>query len=139
MLVREPPHTCGERELLERRDVLRDDAKRKRDRAPLPERVDAEAREVLVLVRDVEVARVVEAVALVRRDLGDLVEDERELLLAEHRQVVHRAERAVAAKDRRLADLQMDVACAELDGALEGGVQVHGAVAACIGSGRRRL
>ena len=119
--------------------MLRDDAERERDRPALPEGVDAEARQALVLVGDIEVAGLVEAVALVRRGFGDLLQHRLEVAGAELLLPVEWRHRAVAAQDRRLADLEMDVARAEVDAALEDGVQVHGAVGGCIGSPAKGL
>jgi hypothetical protein len=87
--------------------------------------VDAEARQVFVLVGDVEVACLLKAVALVRSDFRDLVQHRLEVVIRQRLDAGHGPERAVATEDRRLADLQMDVARAELDGAPEGRVQVH--------------
>src|SRR5207245_8376765 len=55
VLVRKPAHALRQRQLLKRRDVLRDDAERERGRAALAERVDADPWQVLVLIGDVEV------------------------------------------------------------------------------------
>ena len=55
--------------------VLRDDAEGERDGAALAEGVDAEARQVLVLVGDVEVAGVVEVRELLGRAAADGLED----------------------------------------------------------------
>ena len=57
--------------------------------------------------------------------LGDGREDGVELRVVERRPAVEREQRAVAAKDRRLADLQVDVARAGLDGAQKHGVEIH--------------
>ena len=57
-------------ELLEARDFLRDDAERERDRAALPEAVDAEARQLSAVVGDVEVAALVELLQALGYDAG---------------------------------------------------------------------
>ena len=62
---------------------------------------------------------------LLGRAAADDPEDRVEVLLLERREAVHRVEIAVATEDRRLADLQMNVAGAELDGAPEQVVQIH--------------
>ena len=114
-------------ELLEARHGLRDDAEGERGRAALPVGVDAEAREVAVLVRDVEVAGVVEVLELLGRAAADDLEHRGERRVVERRHVRHRVQVAVEPADRRLADLQVDVAGAELDGAREESVEIHAA------------
>ncbi len=61
-------------QLLEARHGLRDDAEGERDGAALAVRVDAEAGQVAVLVRDVEVARVVEVLKPLGRAGADDLE-----------------------------------------------------------------
>jgi hypothetical protein len=82
-------------------------------------------RKVLVLVRDVEVAGVVEVLELLGSVRGDLVQDREQVVLVERVGVLHLSERAVASEDRRLADLQVDVGRAQLDGPAQEAVQVH--------------
>ena len=67
------------------------------------------------------------------------MEDGLEVRVRERLDPVEWAHRAVPAQNRRLADLQMDVAGAELDGTLENCIQVHGAIRGCIGSPGRPL
>ena len=55
MLLGEASHACGEVQHVEVRHILRDDAESERDVAALPEGVDAEARQILLLVGDIEV------------------------------------------------------------------------------------
>ena len=126
MLFGEPLHAGRQVELLEVRHGLRDDAEGERDGAALAVRVDAEARQVAVLVGDVEVAGVVEVLELLGRAAAD----------ASSRTASRAAsssgwasaigvEIAVDPADRRLADLQVDVGGAELDGTQEKTVQIH--------------
>ena len=121
-----------EPQVVEARHVPRDDAERERDRAALAEDVDAEARKPVARVRDVELARVEERLELRRRDRGDALERRLEVVVRERRDPLDGAERAVATDDRRLADLEVDVARAELDGCPQGEIEVHGA-RPCIG------
>ena len=122
-------------ELLERGNVLRDDAEGEARGPALAVGVDAEAREILVLVGDVEVAARLEG----RTPLGgagaDDVEDGGEVRLGE-RGGVERGEAAVPAKDGWPPELEVDVARPQLDRVPEQAVQVHGGG---IGSTRRRL
>ena len=60
MLLGETANAWRHVKRLEVRDVLRDHPQGDRDVAPLPERVDAEARQILVLIRDVEIADLLE-------------------------------------------------------------------------------
>ena len=125
MLLGELLHAGRKAQLLEARHRLRDDAEGERGRAALPVGVDAEARQVAVLVGDVEVAVVVEELEALRRAGADDLERGREVGVAQGRPAFEGAELAVASDDRRLAELQVDVAGAELDGAREQSVQIH--------------
>src|SRR5436190_1352107 len=112
--------------------TVRDGTEGERDRPALPEAVDAEPRQVGGGVREVEVARRVEG-----RPPGGILrghgrQHALELLLVERRPPFERREGALAAEDRRLADLQMDVACTALDGAQKDRVEIHPSL---IGSG----
>src|SRR5712691_9016150 len=118
-------HAFRQAQLLEGRHVLRNDAERERDRAALAERVDAEAREILALVRDIEITGLLELADLERGRRANRLEHRLQGEIVERRFALHRGERAVAPKDRRLADLEMDVARAEFDGTPEQGIQVH--------------
>src|SRR5581483_7129659 len=104
-------------------------------RAPLPVGVDAETREVGVLVGDVEVAGLVEALQALGRARADDVEDGGERRLVQ-RGDLERGEAAVPAKDGRTPELEVDVARPELDRVPEQAVQVH---RGGIGSTPRRL
>ena len=131
----EPLHSGRQLELRERGHGLRDHAEREGGRAALAERVNAEPWEVLALVGDVEVAAREEGCEPCRRGGADGVERGRESGLVERRPVLHRKEDAVAPKDRRLANLQVDVAGAELDGAPKECVQFHPARLASAAAG----
>ena len=125
VLAGEALHARRQAERLEARDLDRDDAERERDRAALAEAVDAEAPAVDG-VRDVEVAARVEVGAAGRIAPRDDVEHALEVRIRERRDAVEGEEVAVVAKDRRLADLQVDVAGVQADRAAEERVQVHG-------------
>ena len=135
MLLGEGLHDRRDAELLERRHVLRDDAEGEARGAALAVGVDAEAREVLVLIRDVEVAARLEGRAPLGRAGADRVEDQGEVRLAQ-RGGVERGEAAVPAKDGWPPELEVDVARPQLDRVPEQAVQVHGSG---IGSGARLL
>ena len=107
--------------------------KRERDVAALAEGVDAEARQALGGVRDVEVAALVERLQLLWRDPGHRLERAEQVLLVQRWAVVERRDRAVATQHRRLVQLEVEVARAEFNGAPEEGIQVHRAVAEGIG------
>ena len=81
------------------------------DRTALAEDVDAEARQALGRVGDVEVAAVVELAHPIRRDLGHRLERAKQVLLAElrARREAARSTRPVRSH-RRLVELQVDVA-----------------------------
>ena len=106
---------------LEARHLARDDAERERDVAALAERVDAEARQAGPLVGRVELAGLLEGREPRRRVGADLPQDLLEPLRIERRPVLERLEVAVEADDRRLPDLQVDVARAEVDGGVQAG------------------
>ena len=114
----------GKAEREEVRDLARDHAECERRRAALPESVDAEAWQGRIGVRDVEVARVLERVAAPRRDHRDGIEHRVEIQLRERRRRLHLLEVAVEPHDRRLAELEVDVAGATFDGGAEEGDEV---------------
>jgi hypothetical protein len=118
-LLGESRDTGGQAELDEVGDLARDDPERERRRAALPEPVDAEARQRGMGERDIEVARIVEEVATLRRDLGHLVEHVLEIALGESGRSFHLLEIPVMAEHRRLSELEVNVARAALDGARE--------------------
>ncbi len=105
-------------ELVETGHLARNQAERERDLAALPERVHAEARQAGGLVRGVELARVAEGCEPLRIGGADPLEELFEPRRVERRPAFERAQVPVAANDRRLADLQVEVARAVLDGAL---------------------
>ena len=121
-------------ELLEASAPSGDDAEREASRAALPVGVHAEARQVLVLVGDVEVAARLEVLEALGRPAADDLEHGGERRLVERRGALDRVEIAVAADDRRPADLQVDVARTHLDGVPEQPVQVHGSGIGCGGA-----
>jgi hypothetical protein len=125
VLAREPADTGREVQLLEARHVLGDDAERERDRAALAEGVDAEARQPVGRVSDVEVAALVEGAEPLGRHSGDRLERAEQVGRPERRALREWRDRTVATQHRRLVQLQVDVARAELDGAPEEGIQVH--------------
>ena len=125
MLVREPGDAGGHAQLLEARHVLGDDAERERGRAALAEDVDAEAGQALGRVGDVEVAGLVELAHPLGRDQRHRLERAEQVLLAERRALGQRRDRPVRPQHRRLVELQVDVARAELDGDPEDGIEVH--------------
>ncbi len=136
MLAREPLHTCRQPQLVEVRDLARDHAERERDGAALPEAVDTEARQLGLRVGDVEVARLLEHLAPTRRDHGHGVQDGFEIRLGQRWMLDDLLEVAVHAHDGRLAELQVDIGGAHVDGAPQQRVEFHGP---SIGSAGRRL
>src|SRR5205085_1534731 len=96
-----------------------------RGRAALAKAVDAEAREVLGGVGDVELAVFVEGRELGRNELGDRCKHGIEVDLRKRRKVPERRKLAVASDDGWTADLEMNVARADLDGAPQHSVQFH--------------
>jgi hypothetical protein len=125
VLLGEPPHPRRQLERLEARHVAGNDPERKRDVAALAKGVDPEPRQALRRVRDVEVAALVEGLQPLGRDEGHRLEGGEQVLLAQRRALLERRDHAVATQHRRLVQLQVDVARAELDGAPEEGIQVH--------------
>jgi hypothetical protein len=125
LLFRQCRHAVGKVQLLERRYVGGNEPEGERDRPALAEAVDAEARQPPGLVRDVELTGLVERSPARRVLVRDGAEHVFQLLLLERRPRFERGQRAVPTKDRRLADLQMHVACAGLDGMRQEGVEVH--------------
>ena len=125
MLLGERPHDRGQSELLERRHLPRDDAEGEADGASLPVGVDAKPGQVLLLVGDVEIARLAEALQPLGRALADVLEDRLERPFVQGRDV-ERHQSAVAAENGRAVHLEVDVARAQLDCVPEQAVEVHG-------------
>ena len=125
VLLGEPLDPGRQPQRLEARNLSRDDAERERDVTALPEGVDAEARQARPLVGRVELAGLLEVREPRRRVGADLVQDLLEALRIERRPVLERLEVAVEADDRRLPDLEVDVARAEVDGGVQEAIQVH--------------
>ena len=96
VLVREPGDAGRHAQLLEARDVARDDAERERDRAALAVDVDAEAGQPVGRVGDVEVAALVELAHPLGRDAGDRLERREQVLLVQRRALGERRDRPVA-------------------------------------------
>ena len=134
--VRQPLDPGWEAELGEGRDGRRDGAEGERRCASLPEGVHAEARQPLALIGDVELARLVEGLETRGRRSRDRLERGLERARVERRPLVEPRELAVAPDHRRLAELEVHVARAELDGVPEEGVQIH---ALHVGAGRDAL
>ena len=125
VLLGEPLHARRQVELLEARHLAGDDAEGERDVAALAEGVDAEARQALGGVGDVEVAGLVERLQPLGSDPRHGLECGEQVLLVQRRALVERRDRAVATQHRRLVQLEVDVARAEFNGAPEEGIQVH--------------
>src|SRR4029078_5992798 len=124
MLLGKPANSGRQAEHLEVRNVLGNDAECERDVSALLERVDAEPRQILVLVRDIEVAGLLEGLEALGRALPDDLDQGIHVPVHEDRGVLERAERASAPQERRDADLQVDVAGAEFNGASEQGIEL---------------
>lgn len=136
MLLGEQCYSLGQPQLGERRDSTRDHAEREGDRSALAEDVDAKAGQAGRREGQVELAGRVECGAARGILRGDCREHAFELWLVERRPVVERDEGAIVPEDRRLADLQVNVAGAGLNCMQEQGLQVHLSV---IGSRDARL
>ncbi len=126
VLLCEPLDTCRQAELLEPRDDARDDAEGVGGRPALPEAVHAEARQPGGGVRRVELARREERLRHAPGSRRTRASTPSRSALGEPRPFDQLGHLAVAAEDRRPADLQMDVARTELDGALKEDVELHG-------------
>ena len=135
VLLGEPLDAGRHVELVEARDATGDDAERERDRAALPEGVDAEARPG-GLVRGVELAGLAERRQPVRHGSCRALEHRLELPGTERVDIAHRLDAAVDAQHRRAAKLQMQVARAGFDSAAPELVDVH---ASRIGAHARTL
>ena len=135
MLLRELLNALGQAELLERRHGDRDDAERERDRTALAEHVDAEARQALGGVGDVEIAGLLKLVVALRCLGGDRAQDPLEIVVGQ-RWPVQRGDLAVVADHRRPADLQVDVGSPRGNSAREERFEFH---AVCLGTGRHAL
>ena len=138
MLVRQSLHARGKPERLEAGHVLGNDPEGERDRAALAKAVDAEARKAGARVSGVELTRLRKGLEPRRRLGADLRECRLEIGFVQCGPALQRSELAVVAQDRGPTDLQVDVACARLDGALEEDIQIHGS-ALSIGSDRQGL
>src|SRR5581483_1625119 len=112
-------------EALEIRNVVRDHTEGERDRAALAEAVDPEARQPLGLVREIEVAALVEVAAPRRMRGRDRIEDDRGVEVRERLPALEPLEVPVAPDHGRLPNLQVDVARAARDGGEKGRVQIH--------------
>ena len=125
MLLGQLLDTRREAEAAEVRDLGRDDAEGKGDVAALAEGVDAEPRQVGQLVGGVHLARLLEEADAAGRAGADGVQDVLERFRGEETVTVEGREVAVDANDRRLTELEMDVARAEIDGLGEDVVEAH--------------
>src|SRR5690349_13512346 len=119
MLLGQAPDARRQREIREIRNLARDDSERDRDRAALPEAVDAEAREPFRRVGAVELSGLEERLQTLRRLGADLLERQLEISLGELCLAIEFAQAAVAANDRRPFHLEVDIAGAEFNGAAE--------------------
>jgi hypothetical protein len=124
-LFGEPPHARREAQLVEGRHLVGNRAEGERRCAALPEPVDAKAREAFGRIGEVELPRHLELTEAAGDARCDGVEDGLEVARGE-RWRVEALDRAVAPDDRRLAELQVHVARADLDGVQEQAIQVHG-------------
>src|SRR5204863_5807617 len=105
--------------------------------AALPERVDAEPRQALSGVGDVEVTRLVEEVVALGRDLGDGAEATVEVGVRQRLEALERRNGAVAPDHRGPVQLQVDVRGAGRDRAPEKIVEIH--TDTVVGRDRREL
>src|SRR5207237_41282 len=105
MVLGEPADAGRELELLEARNVARDDAEGEGDVAALPEGVDAEARQARMLVGRVELAVLEERGEAHRIGAADLADDVLELRRLQQVPALERSQVSVATQDRRLAHL----------------------------------
>ena len=112
-------------QLLEGGHVLRNHAEGERDRAALAKAVDAEARQVLGGVGDVELAVLVEEGKLGRDELRHDTENRVEIDLRQRRAVAEERQVAVPAQNSGTSNLEMNVARAEFHGTPQHSVQVH--------------
>ena len=122
-----------EPELLEARHDARHVAEGERDRAPLAKAVDAEAADLARDEGGVELARLVEVLALRRGALGDEAEHVLEVGVGDHA-LVERHEKAVDAGHRRRVDLEVNVAPPKLDQTCKQIVEVHAGAPAIGGA-----
>ena len=124
---------------LETRHFARDDTERERDLAALPERIDAETRQAGSLVGRVELARLLEVREASRRVGADLAQDFLEVLRIERLPIRERLEFAVEADDRRLSDLEVDVARATIDSRPKNSSQLEGGRSMTAKRGHQRV
>ena len=108
--VGETPDAGRKPEPVEAGHVARNHADRQRDLASLAESIDAESRQTSPLVRGVELAGLAEGSEPLRIGGADPIDELLELRRVDRRPSFERAQVPVAADDRRLADLQMQVA-----------------------------
>src|SRR5213079_1960403 len=92
VLLGEAPDAGRQAQLLEVRDVLGNDAERERDVPALAEGVDAEARQILFLVGDVEIAAGLERLEALGRAFADDLEHGLGIAVAELGRLLERAE-----------------------------------------------
>ena len=111
--------------MLEAGNLGGDHPEGERGRAALLEAVDAEAREVGGHVGRVQLAGGAEAFEPVRRALGHSDEDRLQVGFRERLPVLERAELAVAAQDRREAELQVHVGRTRVDDGRHYGVALE--------------
>ncbi len=124
-LLGEQLDSLREVEVGEVRHATGDHAEGEGDGAALAERVDAQARQPGSGMGDVELAGLLEE----REPRGVPAADDRqellEVRLLERRPARHRKERTVVAHDRRLPDLEVDVAGTGVDRVPEQRVEIH--------------
>src|SRR5260221_7990269 len=111
--------------LVEARDLARDHAERKRDRAALAEAVDAEPRQCRMRERNVEIAGLLERLAPPRGDRGDRLEHVVEIAFAERLVIGKWLALALLAAGGRLAELEVHIARTRGDNLLQEGHKVH--------------
>ena len=125
MLLGQALDAFRQAQLREARHLVRDHAEGERDRAALAVAVDAEPRQALGRVGDVELAGLVEVRELRGGHVGDERERGLEVAVVERRMIREQAELAVAPEHRRLADLEVNIARTEFHGTAEYRIQVH--------------
>ncbi len=125
VLLRQATDAGRQRERLEVRHLARDDAERDRDRASLAEAVDAEPRQAGGRVGAVELSRLEERLQALGRLGADLLERELQVAFEQLGLAIELGQSAVAAQHRRSLHLEVDVACAKLDGASEHEFEIH--------------
>ena len=139
LLVAKALNAGRQPQLVEAGHLGRDHAEGERGRASLPEAVDPKAGQVGCHVRGVELAGLAEVLEPVRRTDRDALEDRLEVGLGERLPAFERAQVAVAAHDRRQAELEVDVSGAAFDDSFQESVEVYGQATLTIGSGLASL